>query len=119
MKFGTDGIQPDPTKVEALDFLLPPTNKQDLISFLCMMQSNADFIKNCAKKSAPLRELTKGNIHFKWNDSHQECFEYLDAPVVPIGAKNLPAIPLNRGLESKMLPNVEILTNEVNRLLSY
>ena len=83
MKFGTDGIQPDPTKVEALDFLLPPTNKQDLISFLCMMQSNADFIKNFAKKSALLRELTKGNIHFIWNDSHQECFESLNLERTP------------------------------------
>jgi len=34
---GSEGIHLDPTKVDALNALKPPTNKQDLTSFLCMM----------------------------------------------------------------------------------
>ena len=42
------------------------------MSFLCMMQSNSDFIPNFSKESGALRELTKENAHFKWGNKHQE-----------------------------------------------
>jgi len=47
------------------------------------------------------------------------CFENLDAAVVTIGAENTPAIPLNENLEKAMLPSVEKLSLEINRLLAY
>ena len=65
MLISADGIKPDPAKVEAFEYLQPPTTKEGLISFLCMMQSNAEFIPNFAKQSAKLRELTQGNVRFK------------------------------------------------------
>ena len=77
MIFCGEGTKPDPEKVEALEYITAPSNKEELISFLCMMQSNADFISNFAQKSAPLRELTKGKIHFKWKTNHQKCFDDL------------------------------------------
>ena len=48
MIYGADGVRPDPAKVEALDHITAPTSKSELISFLCMMQSNATFIANFA-----------------------------------------------------------------------
>ena len=72
-----DGVKPDPAKVEALEHLEAPRTKEELRSFLCMMQSNAEFIANFAKISANLRELTRENIHFRWNDDHQETFNTL------------------------------------------
>jgi 2-oxoisovalerate dehydrogenase E1 component len=35
------------------------------------------------------------------------CFQWLDAPVAVLGALNLPAVPMNMGLEQAMLPNAE------------
>ena len=29
------------------------------------------------QKSSPLRELTKGRVHFKWENKHQQCYEEL------------------------------------------
>ena len=75
MIFSADGMRPDPDKIDAINFITAPTNKDDLFSFLCMMQSNSDFIPNFAQKAAPLRELTYHNIHFKWKPIHQKCFE--------------------------------------------
>ena len=46
MVYGAHGIKPDPSNVEALEHISTLTNKEDLISFLCMMQSNNDFIPN-------------------------------------------------------------------------
>ena len=77
MTYGEQGVRPDPAKVEALDYITPPKNKEELISFLCMMQSNSDFIPNFAKESGTLRELMKKNVHFKRDNEHQNCFERL------------------------------------------
>ena len=74
MIFCEKGTRPDRHKVEALEYITPPTNKEELISFLCMMQSNSDFISNYSKKSAPLRQLTKGRIHFKWQKKTPSMF---------------------------------------------
>jgi len=49
----------------------------------------------------------------------KECFHYLDAPVEVLGALNLPAVPLNMGLEAAMLPNAKKVTDRLEMLLSY
>ncbi len=47
------------------------------------------------------------------------CFEYLDAPVCCMGARNLPAIPLNSTLEAEMLPNADKLRIKIREILQY
>jgi 2-oxoisovalerate dehydrogenase E1 component len=49
----------------------------------------------------------------------QDCFKYLDAPVHTIGAKNIPAVPLNMGLEAEMLPNADKVAVKLEALLNY
>lgn len=49
----------------------------------------------------------------------QQCFKHLDAPVFTIGAKNIPAVPLNMGLEAEMLPNADKVAAKLEELLSY
>lgn len=48
-----------------------------------------------------------------------ECWQYLDAPVKVLGAENLPAVPLNIGLEEEMLPNKEKVYQGLVDLLEY
>lgn len=77
MIYGSYGVRPDPEKLEALEHITPPSHREELISFLCMMQSNSNFIQNFSKKSATLRDMTKGKARFKWRKEHQHCFEML------------------------------------------
>ena len=49
----------------------------------------------------------------------ENCFEDLDAPVIVIGAMNLPAIPLNSILEYTMLPNADKVSKKIELLLDY
>ena len=49
----------------------------------------------------------------------QDCFKTLDAPVFTIGAKNIPAVPLNMGLEAEMLPNADKVVAKLEALLNY
>jgi 2-oxoisovalerate dehydrogenase E1 component len=47
------------------------------------------------------------------------CFKELDAPVEVLGALDLPAVPMNLGLERAMLPSAEKLAERLDKLLSY
>ena len=48
----------------------------------------------------------------------KHCFKSLDAPVEVLGALNLPAVPMNIGLEQAMLPDREKVTNILKQLLN-
>lgn len=49
----------------------------------------------------------------------EECFKFLDAPVMTIGSENMPAIPLNSVLEETMIPSTEKVKVKINALLNY
>jgi 2-oxoisovalerate dehydrogenase E1 component len=49
----------------------------------------------------------------------ENCFEYLDAPVMTLGSIDTPAIPLNSILESTLLPNAEKAGAKLKSLLSF
>ena len=49
----------------------------------------------------------------------EECFKYLDAPVMTIGSENMPAIPLNATLEQTMIPSTEKVKTKIDELLNY
>ena len=74
MLFTSEGVTPDPEKVKALERINQPKDKNELKSFICMMQSNSGFIPNFAKKVAPLRTLLNGNT-FSWKHMRQKTFD--------------------------------------------
>jgi 2-oxoisovalerate dehydrogenase E1 component len=49
----------------------------------------------------------------------ENCFKHLDAPVMTIGAENMPAIPLNEVLEQTMVPNIEKVSAAMGRLFAF
>jgi 2-oxoisovalerate dehydrogenase E1 component len=49
----------------------------------------------------------------------KNCFRFLDAPVEVLGALNLPAVPLNMGLEAAMLPNPQKVIERLKELFSF
>lgn len=49
----------------------------------------------------------------------EQCFRYLDAPVMTLGSANVPAIPLNSALEQAVLPSSEKVQKKIRTLLAY
>ncbi len=49
----------------------------------------------------------------------ENCFESLDAPVRTIGAKDVPAVPLNEVLEKTMIPDIDRVEKAMRDLLDY
>ena len=75
--FSADGVLPDPDKVTALRKAEPPKSKEEVRSFLGMAGFNAQFIPGYATMSAPLRDLTKKGVNFKWGKREQEAFSLI------------------------------------------
>ncbi len=47
----------------------------------------------------------------------RDCFTFLDGPVQILGALDVPAVPMNKGLEQAMLPNAEKVADCLRTLL--
>ena len=89
------GIKPDPSKVETIQNLEPPTDVRGIRSFIGMTGYYRRFIANYAKIAKPLTELTKKNKTFCWSDECQISFETLrrvltEAPILAFPDVNKP-----------------------------
>lgn len=73
--YNKDGAHPDPKKVEAVQQLHSPENKQHLQQFLGMANYLSPFVPNLATNTADLRELLKEDAQFIWLEPHQKAFE--------------------------------------------
>ena len=62
-------------KLEAIKNLKTPTNSKDLLTSLGMITFLNRFSAKIADLTAPLRELTKKDIHFHWEKRHQDALD--------------------------------------------
>jgi 2-oxoisovalerate dehydrogenase E1 component len=77
-----------------------------------------------AKKHGRVLVITEEPVNCSFAQSiaariQQNCFKFLDAPVVTIGAANVPAIPLSEVLEREMLLSAEKVAVEMGKVLGY
>ncbi len=75
--FSEGGTKPDPKRVRDLREAPTPTSIHDVRSLLGMANYSSRYIANFASITAPLRELTKKNTQFEWQDIDQKAFEKL------------------------------------------
>jgi 2-oxoisovalerate dehydrogenase E1 component len=77
-------------------------------------------VKKCKKCLVVTEEPSDNTFARALSGKIQEqCFQYLDAPVMTIGSENMPAIPLNSTLEQTMIPSTEKVKAKIQELLSY
>ena len=72
-----EGIHTDPRKIQVIKALPPPSNLENLRSFLGLAGYYRKFIPDFATVSAPLIALTKKGVKFLWTDQHQNAFQTL------------------------------------------
>ena len=75
--FSAEGTRPDRKRVEDLQNASEPQNASEVRSLLGMANYSRKYIKDFATITAPLQELTKKHVRFKWERKHLEAFEKL------------------------------------------
>jgi hypothetical protein len=76
--FTKQGIRADPTKVEAISQIVPPSTKKQLRGFLGMANYLRQHIPRYSHHSSALTDLLKGGkktTKFEWTDHQQSSFE--------------------------------------------
>ena len=76
------GIDLDPTKVEAITTLSPPTTLQELRSFVRKVSYLRRFIPGLDEILKPLMEQTKKGVAFVWCDQCQKAFKIIQMILV-------------------------------------
>ncbi|XP_055584890.1 uncharacterized protein K02A2.6-like [Uranotaenia lowii] len=70
----SQGLQPDPAKIEAIKNLPAPKDISGVRSFLGAINFYGKFVPNMRDLRYPLDELLKANNSFNWNKSCQQSF---------------------------------------------
>jgi 2-oxoisovalerate dehydrogenase E1 component len=96
----------------------------EIIDLRTLFPLDEDLIFSTVKKHGKCLVLTEEQQNNSFAEAlagriSKHCFQWLDAPVDVLGALNLPAVPMNTGLEAEMLPNTEKTANRLKVLLAY
>ena len=78
----TTGIQPLPSKTQAIQHMTPPTTPKQVRAFLGLVGYYRKFIRGFTKIAKPLTLLTRQQIKFDWTPEHQEAFIHLKDAIV-------------------------------------
>ncbi|XP_048228783.1 uncharacterized mitochondrial protein AtMg00860-like [Ricinus communis] len=84
------GVQPDPSKVKAIQEWEPPKNILEVRSFLGLAGYYRRFMKSFSILAKPLTNLLKKQVTFQWNDKCQASFEELKNRLITAPILTLP-----------------------------
>ena len=73
--FGSDGLKPNPDRVQAIIDMPVPQDRKSLQRFLGMVNYLNKFIPNLADISRPLRELMEYSVAWHWMEKQQEAYD--------------------------------------------
>ena len=96
----------------------------EVIDLRTLYPLDEDLIFEKVKEHGKCLVLTEEQQHNSFAEAlagriSKNCFRFLDVPVEVLGAENIPAIPMNMGLENAALPNADKVAAAIEKLLKY
>lgn len=76
-KLSANGIEPTEEKMIAIKSCRAPQSKEEVRSFLGLVNYVGRFIPDCATVTFHLRQLTRDKVPFSWTKEHETSFQYL------------------------------------------
>ena len=73
--FTSEGLRPDPMKVEAIASMPQPDDKKAVQRLLGCVNYLSRFMPTISEVSEPLRKLTEKNAMFVWESQQEEAFQ--------------------------------------------
>ena len=76
-KYSKDGMHPDPKKIQGIMEMTAPQDKQQLQSFLGMVNYMGTLIPNLSHHTEPLRSMLKQDNVFAWDEVKTRSFQQI------------------------------------------
>ena len=70
----SEGLKPDPAKVEAITNMPEPKDKKELGTILGMITYLSKFAPSLSEITKPMRDIMKDGVEFAWDKTQQESF---------------------------------------------
>ena len=87
-EYSAHGMHPDPKKVQGITEMTVPMDKQQLHSFLGMINYMGTFIPNLSHHTEPLRAMPKKDNVFHWEEQQTRSFQQIKSLIAK--ANNTP-----------------------------
>nr|KYP68328.1 Retrotransposable element Tf2 [Cajanus cajan] len=94
------GVQPDPSKVQAILDWPPPRNLTALRGFLGLTGFYRRFIRHYAALAAPLTDLLRSTTSFHWSDTEMQAFKNLQEALTTAPVLALPNFQASFDIET-------------------
>ena len=76
-----EGLRPDPEKVEAIVKMPPPEDVKGVRRLCGFVNSLARFMPNLSDVIEPIRQLTRQEVEWQWNNTHHKAFQAIKSMV--------------------------------------
>ena len=73
--FTSEGMKPDPTKIEAIKSLAPPQNPTEVRRFCGMVKYLGRYVPHLSTDLQPINKLMRDDTEFVWDVAQQRSFE--------------------------------------------
>ena len=73
-EYSADGMHPCPKKIQGITEMTPPTDKQQLASFIGMVTYMGNFVPHLSHHTEPLRAMLKQEAVFAWDEMANASF---------------------------------------------
>ena len=88
------------------------SGRVEILDLRTLAPYDQEAVYDLTKKHGKILVLTEETITNSFAEAlagriSRDCFRYLDAPVQTLGSADIPAVPLNMGMEAVMLPNAD------------
>ena len=81
-EYSKDGMHPDPKKIQGIVDMTAPQDKQQLQSFLGMVNYMGTFIPNLSHHTEPLRSMLKQDNVFAWDEVKTRSFQQIKSLIL-------------------------------------
>jgi 2-oxoisovalerate dehydrogenase E1 component len=98
--------------------------KVEILDLRTLYPLDEEMIYDCTNKHGKVLVLTEEQLNNSFAEAlslriSNNCYHFLDAKVEVMGARNLPAVPINVALEAAMLPTALKVADRIGKLLAY
>ena len=89
VEYSADGMHPCPKKIQGITEMTPPTDKQQLASFIEMVTYMGNFMPHLSHHTEPLRAMLKQEAVFAWDEMANASFQKIKDLIAKSATKPL------------------------------